>query len=108
MVTIQKTRPPTIKRSFIKHNIIPFKIVEQSEFNRNCKDCKYSFQENNYSVCRLFKYPLCSSEDYDVITDFKNYFESNDNHFHYYIETNACRSDETLCGPDGEYFKPKN
>ena len=105
MPTIQKIM---FKAPIVKQSLSSFKIVQQSEFNRNCKDCKYSFKENDYSVCRLFKYPLGSPGDYDVITDFKNYYESNHNHFHYYIDTYSCRNDETLCGPGGEYFKPKN
>jgi len=57
----------------------------------DCQNCKYSIKENNILVCRLFKYSTV------MLSDKKE--------FHYYMDTDSCRSDRDLCGPDGEYFK---
>jgi len=50
--------------------------------NRPCNKCKY-FDNGS---CRLFKYKFATEENF-------------------YSDVKLCRIDETLCGPDGNYFK---
>jgi len=77
----------------------PVKVVKNPLSNISkrippkCENCLYVMKENNIPVCRLFKY-------YTVTLSDKN-------NFHYYMDTNTCRFDKDLCGPDAEYFKPK-
>lgn len=64
------------------------------KFPVHCGNCQYAIKENDETVCRLFKYSTI------ILNDVKQ--------FHYYMETEICRSDKNLCGSDGYYFKPKN
>jgi len=73
----------------------------------NCKDCKYSLKEDGLDVCKLFKYHnVFNSDGYTVVDGI--YFSKQTNCFHYYVDVENCREDQTLCGYYGEYFKPKN
>ena len=56
-----------------------------------CEQCKY-FQKQNYgSACKLFKYSFAKIQNED----------------NYYIDTDLARTDVSLCGPYGIYFKEK-
>ena len=50
-------------------------------FKLNCKNCKHSLIVSNKQVCILFKY--------------KENF----------VDTNACRSDENICGEKAKHFQ---
>ena len=54
--------------------------------NRSCNKCIY-FDNGS---CRLFKYKFATTETM----------------VNYYFDADWCRLDETLCGPDANYFKP--
>ena len=60
----------------------------------SCNNCVNLIKENGLNVCRLFKYSTVTLSD--------------KKQFHYYMETDVCRSQQDLCGPHGYYFKPKN
>jgi len=66
------------KPTVLKKRIVP-----------NCKDCRYN--ENN--TCKLFKLLTVSSVRHI--------------NFDYYADTDVCRDDPDLCGPDGIYFKQR-
>jgi hypothetical protein len=77
-------------------------LPDLPDLPQDCKNCKYSIKENNYMVCRLFKYHTVPLEEMCI-----NYFESDSDYYNYYIDTESCRTASNLCGPDGKYFKPK-
>ena len=54
--------------------------------NRPCSKCRYF----DNGTCRLFKYSFAL------------------NQVHLYASSSDCRSNEDLCGPDGNYFKPND
>ena len=57
-----------------------------------CKDCVYSVNNppnSDNMVCTLFRYQFAPIT-YD---------------YTHYVETQICRLDDKLCGPDGTYFK---
>ena len=56
----------------------------------NCKNCKYNEQFGNTPVCTKFKYSSVKLENKE---------------FNYYIDSETCREDINLCGPDGLYFE---
>ena len=56
-----------------------------------CSNCKYARTIGQKQVCILFKYK----------------FAPINNEFELYVETEYARSDNSLCGPNGEYFKTK-
>lgn len=63
----------------VKHKVPP-----------SCNDCKYSLKNRKVTTCKLF-------------TRFLN----EDNLFNFYVNTEQCRSNETLCGTKGKYFKER-
>ena len=54
-----------------------------------CEECKY----HEDGRCKLFKYSAVSLK-YDT--------------FHFYVDIETARLNDTLCGPDGKYFRRKN
>ena len=83
---------------FLKNIKIPIKEGVSKSFKKemnvplvDCKNCKYYIQQEKYKGCKLFKY-------LNIITDYP--FD-----FFNYIDVELCRSDKSLCGPNGVYFK---
>ena len=82
---------------------IPNKRIVKTNFKNNeppisnfipvaCKDCVYSVNtppNSDNMVCTLFRYQFAPIT-YD---------------YAHYVETQICRLDDKLCGPDGTYFK---
>jgi hypothetical protein len=74
------------------------RIIKTDNSNKSCyvppacKDCVYSVNHppnTDYMVCTLFKYKFAPIT-YD---------------YTHYVETQICRLDKDLCGPDGSFFK---
>jgi hypothetical protein len=82
-----------------------FKVLRQMEIP-DCKNCKYSMKENGLDVCKLFKYSNVFMRDGFTVVD-GVYFNNQTNCFHYYVDTENSREDNSLCGYYGEYFQPK-
>ncbi len=92
-MTVCKTFVAFRKTSVVR----PFKIsstpISTKFFPPSCKDCKYNLLINNQeSICRLFCYSTVLSTP---------------NSFKFYVDSEECRRDPGLCGPDARYFKPK-
>ncbi len=64
-----------------------FQSIHPPKKNK-CKNCKYSFQLNEETLCNKFR-RITYKED--II----------------YINTKECRDDFNLCGEFGIYFEPK-
>jgi len=62
----------------------------------NCKDCKYSFKQNNEYYCKLFRYIYLINNEPNNETKELSYIRSDD-----------CRSNDDLCGLGGNLFKEK-
>ena len=77
MLKVLCFRGPKIKP--IKHKVPP-----------SCNDCKYKIDYGKVTTCKLF-----------------NHFLNEDNIFDFYVNTKICRSNETLCGTKGKYFKER-
>ena len=78
-------------------NILCFKApslkapsLKQVKLPPSCNDCKYSLKNRKVTTCKLF-----------------NHFLNEDNIFDFYVNTEICRSNETLCGTNGKYFKER-
>ena len=69
----------------IKKEIIEFKFDKP-----DCKDCKYLIksQDNETTFCKKFRYSFAPLH----------------NDVGYYIDTDLCRIDSSLCGPNATYF----
>jgi hypothetical protein len=64
----------------------------KNENGPNCKNCKYSSSVyGNKIECTLFKSLELIDDDF----------------FNDYANVEYCRSEYSLCGPDGKYFKNK-
>jgi hypothetical protein len=63
----------------------------------NCKECRYSHDQNGTLVCCLFKY----STIFNIIKPLEEI------KYDFYLEAKECRTNDILCGPDGKYFKEK-
>jgi len=67
---------------------VPKRVIKPIHKNINCDNCKYSFKQQGTLSCKLYKYIL-TTDDY------------------YYADTETCRNNTSLCGPEAIHFKPR-
>ena len=75
----------------IKMNTIP--KININPYSR-CNGCKHSFKQGDVMYCKIFKVATVK------ISPEKN--------FDYYLEVEAARSDNKLCGLYAKYFEQKD
>ena len=77
---------------FAFKTIPKIKILQKSKFDKipKCRDCKFNVQFGDIPVCTAFKYSTVTVEN---------------KVYNYFIESESCRENINLCGPDGYYFE---
>ena len=86
---------PLRQRHPVKPPNKPFLSIALDYIAPDCRNCKYESD----GLCTLFRY--------STLIDNQMHSHPILDPVNFYLTTEQCRKEPFLCGPGGEYFKPK-